>query len=278
VRKELPHLRKLVRPALATFTKKTRVAADGIHIREVFNTVRVERAKLNAYREYFGFKEVLPLPYIYLLAQRAQGALMLHKSYTIPIPGTIHLENKLQAFKGLDPNTPFAIEASLDVKFEAMGSLNPIVLTRFYQHGEEVALCESAYLVKRKVSGTNKNSKRKRVAEVYEGATKPMSSWGLTRKITKEYAAISDDHNPIHKSTLAARLVGFKSPIAHGWYIVSRALAECGGFGHKINAQFKRPLFTPGQYSLYENSFSDGRITLEICDELEAVLARVQTS
>lgn len=277
-RKELPHLRNLVKPALATFTRKTKIVTGGIHIHEAFENVSIEKSKLDNYRRHFGFKEVLPLPYIYLMAQRAQGALMLHKAYTMPIPGTIHLSNELQSFKQLDPDTPFRIEANLDVAYEAIGSLNPVIFVRFIQLGEDVAVCKSSYLVKRKTPKRHQKDKTKRAPEVYQGSTEPTSVWELTKNVCKEYAAVSDDHNPIHKSALAARLVGFKNPIAHGWYVVSRAVAESKGFDHRIDVQFRRPLFVPGHYLFFENTSSDEGSILSICDKSKTVLAKIEVA
>ena len=58
---ELKSLRDMVRPALLTFTRGKRVNPEGVEIHGSFPDVFIEPKKLDAYRNYFGFRNQLPI-------------------------------------------------------------------------------------------------------------------------------------------------------------------------------------------------------------------------
>ena len=59
-------------------------------------------------------------------------------------------------------------------------------------------------------------------------------SVGMTERLSKTisssdvvgFAAVTGDRNPIHLWPITARMFGFRKPIAHGWWVLGRALAE----------------------------------------------------
>ncbi len=66
----------------------------------------------------------------------------------------------------------------------------------------------------------------------------------------RRYARVSLDYNLHHVSRIFARIFGFKRPIAHGMYTMSRCVAELVREGivtdtPVIDAAFKRPVFLP---------------------------------
>jgi acyl dehydratase len=59
--------------------------------------------------------------------------------------------------------------------------------------------------------------------------------------VGRRYAQVSGDYNPIHLHPLSARLFGFKRPIAHGWWLLARSLAELDdevGDACRVEARF----------------------------------------
>ncbi len=54
---------------------------------------------------------------------------------------------------------------------------------------------------------------------------KASEEWYLTNQAGPQFAALNGDINFIHLHPIFARLFGFKSNIAHGTYLVSKALA-----------------------------------------------------
>ena len=193
----LPPLQQMVKPALLTFSKGTRISDSGIQVNDTFQEVYIEPEKLQAYRSFFGFNEELPLPFLYLLAQRTQAALMLQKEYTLAIPGTIHLKNQLTQLKEVDAQTPFTLKGRGAVPYRETGSLYPVFEVEYWQNNVQVAFCKSEYLVKRKNKGPK--TAREEVLPLVQQASF-IEPWSFDKKLGKAYADVSDDHNPIHKS------------------------------------------------------------------------------
>jgi acyl dehydratase len=80
----------------------------------------------------------------------------------------------------------------------------------------------------------------------------------------RQYAKIAGDRNPIHTSTLLAKVFGFKGPIAHGWYLVSKIVRICEQVKNKpfkfIEVEFKAPVFLPGDIRLQVEEQPDGTL------------------
>lgn len=250
---ELPPLRKMVKPALLTFSRSKKIDQRGIEVQETFDHVSIEKEKLEAYKTFFGFSEHIPLCFLYLFAQRAQAHLMLQKTYALPIPGTIHLQNHLHQMAETRAEEPFTIRASGTVAYKREGSLLPTFKVDFIQQNKVVASCESLYLVKRKSKSKTTNTRQKSTPKLLSDTE--LEQWNLDADMGILYAEVSDDHNPIHKSKAMARMAGLKHPIAQGWYMISRAVQaieskEKTSFKHIVN-HFHKPHFLPGESTLH---------------------------
>ncbi|MFY0673365.1 MAG: hypothetical protein JXQ87_08165 [Bacteroidia bacterium] len=250
---ELNNLSTMVRPALLTFTRGKNIAEQGIDLTGNFPNVFIEPKKLEAYRNYFGFRNQLPITYLYLLAQRAKAALMLNKAYTLSIPGTIHLNTNIEILKEIDPLQRLAIETTIKVPYKAQGALAPVFEITFLQDDGIVAKGDGSYLIKRK---SKKKSKPKQMPQALANASVELE-WQLSKKDALEYANLSNDHNPIHTNLLAARLLGFKSQIMHGWYVASRCAQHVEQQKrreiNRLNIEFLGAHTLPGSY-LFKNN------------------------
>lgn len=81
------------------------------------------------------------------------------------------------------------------------------------------------------------------------------SSLTLTAREPLLWANLSKDHNPIHTSSFAARLLGFKGRIAHGNHVVAKTISAIEGEisssqGKWMEVEFKRPVFVPAQLEI----------------------------
>ena len=77
----------------------------------------------------------------------------------------------------------------------------------------------------------------------------------------RRYARVSGDYNPVHLHPLTSKLFGFSRPIAHGWWLVARCLAEldqeCPLDATQLEFEFRRPVTLGGAVELA--STDDGR-------------------
>jgi acyl dehydratase len=263
--RQLPTFDQLLWPAARTFFRGVNISPKGILLEARYDQVPVEASDLAAYRQFMGLAEEAPLSYLYLLAQRAQIATMLDQDFSIAIIGMIHLENYLYQKAPFRYDQPFDIEVRVAVDYKASGSLSPVLEVVFWQKKILVAHCESRYLAKRKSKQPKNISKN---TSTLEPATNWAWSetWTLAADTGRQYARVSGDRNPIHTSTLFARLVGFARPIAHGWYAVARAVGQIqqqsGRSIAGIEVQFKSPVLLPSQVTLQVSAPSAGQFAL----------------
>ena len=70
-----------------------------------------------------------------------------------------------------------------------------------------------------------------------------LDTWGLDGAAGRRFAALNGDINPMHIHPITARLLGFRTPIAHGQYITALCLAalqrkgnsNCAAPGHGLS-------------------------------------------
>ena len=95
--------------------------------------MQLDPAEIAEYHSFFDFKIDGPFSLLYVLAQRAQLDIMLDKSFTIAIPGLIHLSNNLSISSDFDINAGFDLDASVNVPYKAEGSLSPNFTVKYLQ-------------------------------------------------------------------------------------------------------------------------------------------------
>jgi acyl dehydratase len=77
----------------------------------------------------------------------------------------------------------------------------------------------------------------------------------------RNYASIGGDHNPIHTSSLGAKLFGFPTSIAHGMFSAAAVLANIEGQlpdAVAYSVRFGKPLLLPARAGLYVDRTTDG--------------------
>jgi hypothetical protein len=77
----------------------------------------------------------------------------------------------------------------------------------------------------------------------------------------RHYASVGGDHNPIHTNSIAAKLFGFPTVIAHGMFSAAAVLANIEGQlpdAVKYSVRFAKPVVLPARAGLYVNRGTDG--------------------
>jgi acyl dehydratase len=250
---QLPRLSKLILPSLLTLRRGIKIKPSGIVLDSVYEEVMVDQGVLQKYVTMMWWTQQAPFAYLYILAQRAQTALMLEKAFTIAIPGLVHLSNQLEELADYDMQQPFKIEVAGEVPYKEDGPLVMTFTVDFLQKERKVATCTSVYLAKRKRK--QPSSRRPKKEEVVRSDTPVFSEeWDISAHLGKQYAKASGDINPIHTSTLVAKVMGFPSRILHGWYSAGRALKSAETFLGKpmkgITVDFKSPVYLPSKQVL----------------------------
>lgn len=213
-----------------------------------FEIKSIDTADVAKYRRFFdGQGQHVPLTYFYLLAQRAQIALMLDSRFPHPIPGLIHAGNELQWHGQLLQGLPLEIAVSV-VSAQRFDDAKSVVFSvEMTQCGRRLVSCISEYRIPR---SARRIPARHVLPESFP-ETFLQAGWLFEQSVSRRYAMLSGDFNPIHLSSILARTFGFRRAIAHGMYAIGRAAVSIEHHTGKplkaINARFKRPILVASQ-------------------------------
>lgn len=255
---ELPRMASLLPRALL---HRPRASRNGTTQDEnAFCIERLDRAHIARYRAALGFEggAFPPLTYLYLLAQRAQLAMMLRPAFSERAAGLVHVMNNLIQDGPVDPDAALQlfVQARTE-RDEVSGAVHAEFAVSFMDRSRVLARCDSRYLA---VRGAKKP--RSTTAPVSEPSD-PFRTWIVPRGEGRRYAALSGDYNPIHLATPLARLFGFRHAIMHGMHSVGRVSAELEQHHSRrvigITSAFRKPIAVGATVALHH---TDGGYTL----------------
>ncbi|MGW6443843.1 MaoC family dehydratase [Lentzea sp. NPDC055074] len=231
----------LLRAALTSFRRGETLAA-----RPVSASVDVSLKHLAAYNAVcgFGLRDALPLTYPHVLGFPLQMKLMSGAGFPFPLPGLVHVANRITQSR------PLALDEPVEITVSAR-DLRP------HPQGTQVDVVTSVSGVWEGVSTYLRRSGGSSGAGELE---RPVGSavWKVPADIGRRYGAASGDRNPIHLHPLSAKLFGFRRAIAHGMWTKARCLAALEGRlpeAVTVDVRFKKPLLIPARV---EFSASEG--------------------
>ncbi|MEU5690702.1 MaoC/PaaZ C-terminal domain-containing protein [Actinosynnema sp. NPDC020468] len=236
--------------ALTGFTRRGSTLPEST----VDTGVTVDPAHLAAYNGVcgFGVRDELPTTYPHVLAFPAQIALMTGRGFPFPLPGLVHVANRITARRAVLAREPLTLRVRLaNLRPHERGRQFDVVSTASVE-GEEVWVDVSTYL--RRDGGTGGTAER-------AGKPEPTAVWDLPGDLGRRYAAVSGDRNPIHLHPLAAKAFGFPRAIAHGMWTKARCLAAFEGrlpAAHTVDVRFKAPVLLPTRVDFSAEETGDG--------------------
>lgn len=211
-----------------------------------FEIAGIANTHVARYRQFFAAPgSQVPLTYFYLLAQRAQIALMLDARFPHAIPGLIHVRNELRLHARCRETSPLYLYVSLLPHRPGDDERRVKFVVNISTAGRLLASCISEYQTGR---GTGK--RQTAGPETLPGHY-VTTDWAVAPATIRRHAFVSGDCNPIHLSSLLARAFGLRRAIAHGMYVVGRAAADIerrnGSPLIAIDAHFRRPVPLPAR-------------------------------
>jgi acyl dehydratase len=224
--------------------------------------VTVDRARLLDYQRLCRFTggDVLPHPYPHLLGFPLQVALMADRSFPLPLPGLVHLENRISVHRRLTADDRLDITVHAEqLRPHAKGQLVDLV-TEVEVEGAPVWEGRSTYL-RRGRGQTDGVETTDPPPQLPSGP--PAGVIRVPEDIGRAYAAVSGDVNPIHLHALTARTMGFPRAIAHGMWTAARTLAALGAATTGPSSSrvwFAKPVLLPSTVELVVREGDDGAV------------------
>ena len=235
-------------------------------LRGEWRRVPVDGNVLAAYREVCGITEspYLPLLYPYVITQRIQLTLMSLPQFPLRLLGLVHHRNRVLQTR------PIPCDAALDAACW-IGGARPVkhglefdVHVHVRAGGELSWENISTYLARGSHHDGRALYEPPRLPELTEGET--VAEWRTARDTARRYARVSGDYNPIHVSSILARLFGFPRAIVHGMWSAAACLAHlpCDSLEPiRCDFAFKGPIF-PGSRVTLRSRRDDGACRFDL--------------
>jgi acyl dehydratase len=249
---------------LGTLYVKAAIGAVGPRAHELPDTalgrdVSVDRDHLAEYAHVCGFPvaDALPVTYPHVLAFPLQVELMARRSFPLPLPGLVHVRNRITAHRVIDAAEPLTVRVHAQALRAHPKGAQVDLVAEIEAAGEVVWEGRSTYLA--------------RGATAPEGAPEPAdppgiedgasaATWRVAADTGRRYARVSGDVNPIHLHPWAAKAFGFPRAIAHGMWTAARAVAALQGRlpgALTYDVAFGKPLLLPSTVELRTGADGD---------------------
>lgn len=220
----------------------------------------IDRAHVAAYAAITGLRygENVPLTYPFVLTFPSVMSLLSGFDFPFPAVGAVHVENQITAFR------PIAVTDKLGVKVHAenlrehrKGLL--VDLVSEVAVGNEPAWHQVATFLHQQ--RTSLSGEPKAQPAQAGKLPPPKGVLRITPARIRRYASISGDRNPIHTSSVGAKLFGFPTAIAHGMFSAAAILANVEGQlpdAVRYSVKFGKPVVLPANAGVYVDRVPGG--------------------
>jgi acyl dehydratase len=229
---------------------------------------------LSAYRAACGLPEdgAVPLPYPQVLATPLHLALLADARFPLRPLGLVHVANRFEQRRPLDPATPFDLRAWTGGGARVRRGVEVTITTAVEQDGETPWVSTLTALV---IHEGLADPHAPRVEDPPAPTPTRSSMWSVPADMGRRYAKIGGDHNPIHRYDWAAKAFGFERAIVHGMWSVARALSELELAPGPLISEvyFRRPVLLPSRARFRSGPTSEGEaFHLHTADERRLLL------
>jgi acyl dehydratase len=220
----------------------------------------IDPANVAAYAAVTGlrFGDTVPLTYPFAVTFPSVMSLVSGFDFPFAAMGSVHVENRITQYQ------PIAVTDTVDVAVHAenlrehrKGLLVDLVTD--VKVGNDTAWHQvTTFLHQQRtsLSGEPKSEPKKQPK-----LPPPNALLRITPGQIRRYASVGGDHNPIHTSSIGAKLFGFPTTIAHGMYTAAAVLANIEGQlpdAVDYSVRFGKPVLLPATAALYIDRTSDG--------------------
>jgi hypothetical protein len=209
-----------------------------------------DQQQLQCYRECFQFsKGSVPLTYLFVATQQAQLSFLSQSAVKVKLLGLVHVSIEFDQQAPIEVGRTYQVKIALGEQLWTDKGLQFDVVVDFWADEERQFGFVSRYIqLNRTNSSTSRQSKP---TDSPQPAWSKVKDVDFSKTIGREYAAISNDYNPIHLTPLLSKMFGFRRPIVHGMYSAALLLsAQTLGNPRRVSVTFKKPIMMPNQAQL----------------------------
>ncbi len=220
----------------------------------------VDRANVAAYAAVTGLRygDTVPLTYPFALTFPMVMSLVSGFDFPFAAMGSVHTENHITAHRPIKVTDTVAVKVHAENMREHRKGLLVDIITDV-SVGNEVAWHQvTTFLHQQR---TSLSDQPKPAPQKQPKLPPPNSILHITPGQIRRYASVGGDHNPIHTSSIGAKLFGFPTAIAHGMFSAAAVLANIEGQlpdSVRYSVRFGKPVLLPASAGLYVDRVADG--------------------
>jgi acyl dehydratase len=220
----------------------------------------IDRDNVAAYAAVTGLRygDTVPLTYPFALTFPTVMALITEFDFPFAAMGSVHVENHITQHQPIAVTDTVSVKARAENMREHRKGLLVDVRTEV-SVGNEVAWQQVTTFLHQQRTSLSDEPKPPPVKQ--PKLPPPNSILRITGGQIRRYAAVAGDHNPIHTSTIGAKLFGFPRAIAHGMFSAAAVLANIEGQlpdAVRYSVRFGKPIVLPASTGLYVDRVTEG--------------------
>ena len=252
-------LMNLVRAAAGALPLIPRGDTVPNHTRSVEH-LAIDRSNLAAYCAVTGLRygDTVPLTYPFALTFPTVMGLITGFDFPFSAMGAVHVENRITAHRPIAVTDTVSARVHAENLREHRKGLLVDVLTDVGVGNDTVWSQVTTFLHQQR---TSLSDEPKPPPAKQPKLPPPDSILRITPGQIRRYASVGGDHNPIHTSSIGARLFGFPATIAHGMFSAAAVLANIEGQlpdAVRYSVKFGKPVILPASAGLYIDRGPDG--------------------
>jgi len=222
--------------------------------------LRVSPDHLAAYCRATGlrFGDSLPLTYPFILSFPLAMQLVVARDFPFVAVGAVHAQNLIERTREISVSEPLDFQTQIENLREHPKGLLVDAITEVSVGRELVWRQVTTFLHQQHTSLSDGPKPEPKADEV---PPPPMRTIRVDQQAITRYANASGDHNPIHLSTLGAKVFGFPRPIAHGMWSAANILANIEGRvpeNATYAVKFGKPILLPSTVNVYADQVDGG--------------------
>jgi acyl dehydratase len=220
----------------------------------------IDRTNVAEYAEVTGLRYADAVPLTYPFALTFPSVMSLVSGFDFPFAamGSVHVENEITRYRPIRVTDTVNIAVHAENLREHRKGLLVDVVTDV-SVGNEVAWHQvTTFLHQQR---TSLSDEPKPPPKKQPKLPAPKAILRISPGQIRRYAAVGGDHNPIHTSSVGAKLFGFPTAIAHGMFSAAAVLANLEASlpdAVTYSVRFGKPVLLPASVGLYVDHVQDG--------------------
>ena len=220
----------------------------------------IDPAGVAAYANVTGlrFGDAVPLTYPFALTFPTVMSLVTGFDFPFAAMGSVHIENHITQYRPILVTDTVSVQVHAENLREHRRGLLVDIVTDVKVGNERAWHQVTTFLHQQR---TSLSDEPKPAPQKQPKPGPPNAVLRITPGQIRHYASVGGDHNPIHTNSIAAKLFGFPSVIAHGMFSAAAVLANIEGQlpdAVKYSVRFAKPVVLPARAGLYVDRNSDG--------------------